>query len=398
MDEPTSPAPSDEPPGALPEVAPDDLTPAASAPPEAQPAMAGQRLGGADYLAVVALTGLFGAVCGTHILGLLAGHARFITTQEIETLVPPLSLAAAPVPVALWPTDQWLAQIAQIGHHPLMLAVTALAGAVAALAVVRLMNPGLGSALLARRIERWRVLIAVLASVAVIVAALWPLPDPVMRTQFPTSRAALAGALVWLLWHRQGWLHPTAEPPGLLSIIRQLVSGALLGLVAHTRLRHVLTAADVEILRGWLDGGFQRALVWRELALYAVGVRCLGGLFAGTVACALAPVGVRLRDRVRWLAMPVLVVSVVLFIVGARWQRVWLHQYQWGRPLFRAARIHQPFAEVAAEHCTGLFGGPRGVVIVRPCLERTVLGLRTTDEVAEPRFLPRRVLPGCRIR
>ncbi|NUP98635.1 MAG: hypothetical protein HUU35_02145, partial [Armatimonadetes bacterium] len=289
--------------------------------------------GPGTILGIVVLVGLFGAVSGTHVLQLLAGHGSFLTTTQIERLVPGQSLATIPLPPAALATHERVGRLALIGGTPWMLASTLIAGLLAGAAVIRILHPTLWADVRRGRVARWRLVVALFATAAVLVAALWELPAPVMRTTFPISRAAMAGGLLWLIWHRHGWLHAVHQPPGLFRIAGHLVCGAAVGLVAHRFLRHTISPSDLQILESWLEYGYWSPVTWRELAIYSIGLHCWGGLLAGTLAALLGQSDTRLAARLLRVALPAMLVLLAV-IAGETWRREqWQQRFRLTAPL-----------------------------------------------------------------
>jgi len=177
----------------------------------------------------------------------------------------------------------------------------------------------------------------------VLYVALLPLPDEVMRTSFPFTRAALAGGLTWLLWHRRGWLHTTAQPPSLWVILGQLVCGALVGLTAHYFTRHDRTYDDLRMVEDWLNAGYYDRAVWLQLALYCVGRHAWGGLLAATLACFLGQPGTSLRARLRSVTPALLLLVTTGAAARIYVDRVWQGVYQFRTPLPEVLGLSGPW-------------------------------------------------------
>ncbi len=287
-----------------------------------------------DVLGAVALIALFGAVSGMHVLGLLTGHAEFLTTRWIEQLVPGLAWPNCPVPTAVAGMQEFLDRLAMIGRWPVLRLATLAVAMAAAAAQVRLMNPALFGPADAVRRPHWRTGVAAGLSVAVLVMALWPLPPALAGSQLPLARAALAGGLVWLLWHRRGWLHDVTEPPTRWQVLAQLPCGAVVGLAAHSLLRHQITGRDVAVLSNWLEAGQFAPIAWREIAVHSIAGRAWGGLAVGTLAVLCGLTGVRWRSRLALVAGPLLLTLLASGGLVLR-QRQWVNSYGYGRPLAR---------------------------------------------------------------
>ncbi len=345
-----------------------------------------------SILGAVLLAAIFGLVSGTHTLGLMAGHGLYLTTTQIQVLVPDCALDMLPVPLGGRPMAELAARLATVGHRPWVLALTLGVAVAASAATLRVMHPGLLPALRERRVARWRLAVAAAATVAVLVAALWPLPAEVMRTRFPLYRAALAGALVWMLWHRRGWLHAVDDPPGCVSILVQLAGGAAVGLTAHAFTRHLMTTQDIRVLTRWLEAGFYSPAAWRELAVYSLGLHAWGGLMAGTLACFVAQSRTRLAVRFARVLLPGMLVLAGAAGIQWRQQEVWQERFHWARPLAEVLALPQGPAGAADRPAERLIvpvmaaGEP---LPARGSLGRSVLGLPLTPAVsaASRRFL-----------
>jgi len=297
--------------------------------PPAAPKAASLRL----VVGMSLLAAVFGAVSGLHVFALLCGHAQYLITTEIQQFLTEQSLLSAPAPadrVALW---ELLSQLPVLGGALWLRLLTMALAAGCALGTLAIINPRFWSRLRSGDIALWRVAVAAVVTAGVLYAALMPLPDAVMQTSFPYTRAALAGGLTYLLWHRRGWLHTTSQPPSLWVILGQLICGALVGLTAHAFTRHERTFADLQMVEDWLNAGYYDAGLWCQLGLYCIGLHAWGGLLAATVACFLGQPGTSLRARLRSVTPALLLLVTATGVAQIYTQRVWYDHYEFRMPL-----------------------------------------------------------------
>lgn len=303
----------------------------------------GRRAASLPLVVGMALLGAsFGAVSGLHVYALLSGHAQFLVTKEIEQFLIGQSLWSSPVPadrMGLW---ELCHRLPILGGSWWLRGLTLALAAGCATGILVIINPRLWWRLRSRDIAVWRVLVAVIVTAGVLHYALLPLPDEVMRTSFPFTRAALAGGLTWLLWHRRGWLHTTTEPPSVWVILGQLVCGALVGLTAHAFTRHDRTIEDLRMVEDWLNAGYYHRAVWGQLALYCIGLHAWGGLLAATLACFLGQPGTSLPARLRSVAPALVLLLLSSAFARLYYQRVWLEAYQFRTPLPQVVGLTEP--------------------------------------------------------
>ena len=324
---------------------------------------------------------VFGAVSGLHVFALMSGHGQFVITKEIEQFLVGQSMWTAPVPtdrMALWETFR---QLPVLGGALWLRCLTWALALACAGGILAIINPRLVLRLRTGDIAWWRPSVALIATAGLLYGALYKLPAPVMQTTFPFTRAALAGGLAWLLWHRRGWLHTNDRPPSLWVIIGQLSCGAVVGLTAHAFMRHDLTFDDMELLDDWLSAGYYDPGMWRQLGLYSIGLHAWGGLLAATAACFLGQPGTSLRARLRSILPALLLLCLTTAAARIYLDRVWFQQYQFGVSLPDVLGL------------SGEFRPQRRVVLLidqegepvpfRVSIGQSWVGLPTTDEVNE---------------
>lgn len=342
--------------------------------------------------AVALLFAGVGAVSGLHVLGLLVGRAQFVTTRRIEDLIGGLDLRRCLLPTAAVDRAAWLETWGLIGRQPWLVALTALAVLAAVLALIHVLNPRLLPRLRDGSVGRGRVIGAAAATGLVLALAVVPLPG--LGEAVGWLRAAVAGAVIWLLWHQRGWLHPSDGAPPRVELVGHLISGALTGLLAHLMLRHTLTLTDLQVLGLWLGGGFWSDQVWDELTRYAVAGRAIGGLAVGTLIVLLGQSHTQISAR-RWRAAPAILLLAIALLVAEGQRRRWVAEADWGLTL--AEQLELPAGPPAPPEPRVLLVLGDGPLAGRLLSDETMLQLPADEPVAAAvrGYLAGRESPGC---
>lgn len=282
--------------------------------------------------ACVVACALFGAVDGIHVLAILVGYGVWRESMLVEQLVPGFGLRALPVPTHCLPVQRWLETTGQLGSQLWVLAVTVGSGLIAGVLVIGIIHPHLDRALRKRTFGAFKLALAGLLSLVALVLAFWPLDPEVMGTHFPYTRAALAGGLLLLLWHRRGWLHADDDWPSYLTLGTRFVTGAGLGVLSATLLGHRPHGADRALVEGWFNAGLYSSEMWRAIGGYVIVERAWYGLIIGSLAVTLAPNGLPLVQRLR-TALCALAVCGAVWGLFPLWRDLWTRQHQVGLSL-----------------------------------------------------------------
>ncbi|MBI2301453.1 MAG: hypothetical protein HYU66_21315 [Armatimonadetes bacterium] len=300
--------------------------------PAEQDPVAERPVGPWPILGAAALLTLFGLVNSLHVLGLLTGRLAFMVTTEVSRGQPGFDTDQSPVPTALAPEWERISHLASIGGTTWLLSLTAVTLVAALVGWSLALHPEWPRKLRSGELPAPRFAVTACLTAGLLVAAMWPMPPEVYTTRFPGFRVAMAGALLWLLWHRLGWLHDRSRVPSRLTLAGQFACGALVGLAVHYAFRHQPRAAEVRIGEDWLGAGFYAAEPWRQVGLHLVASRSLAALGVAALMAFLAPVGVGLGRRLVWVS-PLLLAGLALYGTGEVWrQHDWVNSHDWGMP------------------------------------------------------------------
>ncbi|MCC7492410.1 MAG: hypothetical protein IT204_08700 [Fimbriimonadaceae bacterium] len=306
---------------------PPDAAPLGASSPEPPPTGGRRRLAGTAALLLA-----LGAWHGWRLWVQMVDRARAASDLQLRQLLPDGSLDSLPLPAAQAALDQTLRSAVAFGQQPLVLGLHLLLAGLACWHLLGWLSPDWVGELRRGRLERHKVVVAALGSAAVLAAALWPLDDLVMQTSFPILRAGCCGAVLWLLWHRRGWLHPRDDWPYLLTCLGQTINGALVGVVAHLYLKHAMGAREFGFLGTFLDLGLYHGRAWLTLLAFVVALRAWGGLVVAVVAGLLAPPGETLRPRLRRVLPLAVVTALVAIGLQVAWRLVFFGRYRLGTP------------------------------------------------------------------